>query len=95
VGEFAAVTELDHKPLENAGEVLHDLIVPKANDAPAMGFQPGGAPCVLCFSPTMLPTIDFNDERLLDAGEIDDVGTERHLTTEAVTKELPFPNMLP
>src|SRR5882757_2971711 len=43
----------------------------------------------------MLAAVDFNDERLLDAGEIDDVGTERHLATETVTKELPFPNTLP
>jgi len=95
VGEFTAVTELDHKPLENPGDVLHDLVVPEADDAPSLGFKPSGAPQILRLSPTMLAAIDLDNERSLDANEVRDVGAEGDLPAEAMSVQLFLADALP
>jgi hypothetical protein len=85
VGEFA-VTELDQKPIEDTGHIFEDLIVPEANDAPSLGFEPGGTTQILRLSPTMLATIDLDDERPLDANKVGDVRAEGNLSAEATSR---------
>jgi hypothetical protein len=95
VGELAAVTKLDHNPLKNTGDVFEDLIVPEADDAPSLGFEPCGAPQILRLSPTMLTAIDLDDERSLDTNKVGDVWAERDLSAEAIPTQLFLAYALP
>jgi hypothetical protein len=100
LGEFSAVAELDHQPLENTGEILQDLIVPEADNAPPTCFEPRCAPQILRFSPTMLPTIYLDNERSLDTNKVRTnkvryVRTDRHLPAEAISTQLLLANILP
>jgi hypothetical protein len=95
VGEFTAVTELDSKPLENTGDIFEHLVVPEADDAPSMCFEPCGAPQIPRLSPTMLAAIDLDDERSLDAIEVGDVGAERDLPADAMSMRLFLADALP
>jgi hypothetical protein len=85
VGE-SAVTELDHNPLKNTGDIFEHLIVPEPDDAPPLGFEPCGTAQILPFSPAMLATIDLDDERSLDANKVGDVSAERDLSAEATSR---------
>jgi hypothetical protein len=59
--------------LHYAVGILQRVIVPDADDAKTLGFEPTGAlPFVGCHY-GMLATVDFNDQLLLEADEVDDV----------------------
>ena len=61
-----------------------DLIIPEAKHSIAMRIEESGAVCIgsdsLGFA--MLAAIHFNDDALLVAREVDEVGTDRRLATE-------------
>ena len=95
MGDVPAGAELSHKLLEDTGEVLHNLVVPEANIAPSMRFEPSGPSQILCLSPTVLTAIDLDDERSLDADEVGDIRTEWDLPAEAMSIQLLLADAVP
>ncbi len=68
--------------LQDAVAVLDDVVVPKAEQAPAQPPQPSIAQ-VMFTGACMLPTIGFDNQPRLDAREIDDVRRDRELPAKA------------
>jgi hypothetical protein len=54
-------------------------VVPKPRDRKAIRTKPGVAPDVVA-TVGMLETVAFDDEAMLEADEIDDVGANRNLS---------------
>jgi len=79
--------------LQNTGAVLNDLVVPEAEDAPALSAQ-----ClvsgIVIFSAPVLSAVGFDDEVSLNTGEIHDIRRDRVLTPEA-PPELFIPKPIP
>ena len=85
-GHFQRLTNrIDH-----AVQVLIDLVIPKADHAVAAFGEPGGPPRIMLDSGRfkMLRAVEFDDEPLREADEVDDVGAERGLAAELVAVEL-------
>ena len=61
------------------------VVVPETDDTIALRLDPAGAGLVIL---RMLSTVDFDNELDLGAKEIDDVGSQRMLASEAETFEL-------
>ena len=72
---------------EHAFGVGENVVVPEANDAPAVSGEPLGALLITGDVLTVLAAICFNDEPLLGASEVDDKGADRVLPPEAIAGE--------
>ena len=75
--------------LENAVEVLEDLVVPETKCAIAPLCEPGIAFGI--FLTAVLAAVDLDDETFGQTGEVRDVGTEGHLSSKTVALELTAP----
>lgn len=67
---------------DNAVDVVHDLVIPKADDLIAQGFKVFCALCVVFDLLQMLTAIQFDDEFLFDADKIGDVVADGVLSSE-------------
>ena len=74
--------------LEDAVHVFKDVIVPKSDDPVAAFLEPSSAGRVFgsAFRRTVLAAIQFDDELLREADEVNDIRSERVLTAELVPK---------
>ena len=70
--------------LDHAGEIMHDVIVPEADDAIAAARDLQGAGCVFFHLLRVLTAVEFNRELAAGAGEIDDMRSDRMLPPKAV-----------
>jgi hypothetical protein len=57
-------------------------MVPDSNDTESFGFEPSSSSRIVDSLPSVLSTIELDDEATLQANEVDDVGAERYLATE-------------
>ena len=78
--------------LQNAGPVLHNVVVPKANDPPPILAQ-GLVPHIVADEP-VLSAIGFDDKARLYAGKVDDIGRYWMLPSKA-PPELVIPEPAP
>ena len=69
---------------EHAGEIMHDVIVPEADDAIAASRDLQGAGGVFLLLLRVLAAIEFNRELAPGIGEIDDMRSDRMLPPKAV-----------
>jgi hypothetical protein len=76
-------------------KICHDLIVPIAKNAKAVGLQIRRSLPVCMFLIRMMPAIELDNDKLLGAAEIHNVWTYRMLPSEFQTTELSGPEMLP
>ena len=60
----------------DAFDICVHIAVPKADDAPASGFEGGGASGVIVAVVDVLAAVDFDDEPCAAAGDVRDVGTD-------------------
>ena len=72
--------------LDDAVDVVHDLVVPKSDDFIAQRFKIFCALCVVFDLFQMLTSIQFDDEFLFDADEIGDEVANGVLTAEVDTE---------
>ena len=71
---------------EHAFGVGEDVVVPEANDTPALAGEPFGPPFIGNVL-GMLAAVRFDDEPVLGAGEVNDEGADRMLSSEAIAAE--------
>ena len=71
--------------------ILQNVIIPEAYYAIAFAYEPRCPVGVLFLPHGMLPTIDFDDKRFGEAGEIDDVVADRGLPPEVKSAALSAP----
>src|SRR5215813_12059203 len=79
------VTRFDEsvlKACKNAIGIGQDLVIPEAEGAVALGFEPLGARLVSFRIERVLTAVDFDDQLRGGAKEIDNVGTDRRLAPE-------------
>jgi hypothetical protein len=69
---------------EHAGEIMHDVIVPEADDAIAATRDLQGAGCVFLLLLRVLTAVEFDRELAAGTGEIDDMRSDRMLPPKAV-----------
>ena len=72
---------LDHDVLADIVDIADDVVVPEAQDGPAVLFK-SGASCLVVdgiFRGGMLRAVDLDDQLLRGTGEIDDVACDRDL----------------
>jgi len=65
-----------------------NVVVPETQHSEASRFQPSRALVIPLLRLSVLATVYLDHEVSLKAGEIGDIGTDRHLTSEAVTADL-------
>jgi hypothetical protein len=67
---------------QHAVHICGEIVVPESQHAITLSFKPSGARFVSLATivTVMLGTINFNDEASSHAGEISDIGSNRHLT---------------
>ena len=75
-------------PFNDGFSVFEHFVVPKANDVIPLPLKPLCAPCIRRFLVGVLPTIEFNDDALLEANEVDDEGSKGRLAAEPMTVKL-------
>ena len=68
--------------LQNAVRLLHHIVVPEAQYTAPMGFEPLGALRIVLRSIGMLAAINLDHQTKLLAEEVQNIGSERRLTTE-------------
>ena len=71
--------------------ILQNVIIPEAYYAIAFTCEPRCPVGILFLPHGMLPTIDFDDKRFGEAGEIDDVVADRGLPPEVKSAALSAP----
>jgi hypothetical protein len=73
--------------VQHAVDVFDDVIVPEADDAIALSFQPARSLNVSCLFDTraMLGAVDFDQNAHSHAGEVRDIGTDGNLPAEVTT----------
>jgi hypothetical protein len=80
--------------LQYSVDVLYHVIVPEAQDAIAMIAKPLIANGI-AFTGRVLSAVDFNDQALLPADQIDNIGTDGFLTYEFHSAERSRANTVP
>jgi hypothetical protein len=75
------LNELCENGLQNAHRLLQYIIVPVTCDLEPFCYQDGFSR-LITLGRRVLTTIDFNDEALLEANEIENIALERHLPAE-------------
>ena len=68
---------------DDAIEVAQNIVVPEADDAPALYFEVAGPGFVVGGALAVLAAIDFDDELFGAGGEVGDVRTYSDLSVEA------------
>ncbi|HWU00070.1 MAG TPA: hypothetical protein VN229_20705 [Terriglobales bacterium] len=76
------------KARKNAVGIGQDVIIPEAQDTVAQLLKYAGSLIVLRLLRGMLPTIDLDDQALLEASKVDNIGSDRYLLPEAVAIDL-------
>src|SRR5256885_6057672 len=76
---------------------LHHVVVPKAKDSITFAFEPCGSLVVArsMIALAVLRTVDFNHQSCGHAGEIDEIGTDRHLAAKMAALEVELPKVVP
>ena len=72
-------------PAKNTIEILHDIAIGEPKHIVSGSIQKGVTAPVIGDLPRMCVAIDFNHKTMFLAQEIDDIGTERHLSFELQT----------
>src|SRR5258708_5937379 len=80
--------EMRDDDVVDALDIAEHLIVPEAQHAEPLPLQPRRPRIVLREPTVMLPAIDLDDEPPIEADEVDDVATDRHLSAETMTVDL-------
>jgi hypothetical protein len=80
--------EMPKNMLHDPIRVLERVIVPNSDDAESLSFEPGRAHAIMRRCDRVLAAIDFDDQLLLEADEIDDISTNRSLASEFQAIEL-------
>ena len=80
--------------IDSPFDVFQHLVVPKADDAIALGFDEARADAVITRGDRMLAAVEFDYEPPGEAGDVDEIGTDRHLPPpfqgrEALTQRAP------
>jgi hypothetical protein len=65
-------------------------MIPESHDAKSLSGEPQSARRVGCFSVSVLASIDFDNQLLLETDEIADVPTNRRLSSELRPFHLPI-----
>ena len=86
--------ELCENCLDYTLGVREDVVIPKAEHAPAFGAEPGGSPSVVTIL-CVLAAVGFDDQAMLGAGEIGDERADWVLPAEAVSDEAAIPQCRP
>ena len=73
---------------QNSVRFLENIRIPEPEHSEALRDEPPCAPLVLFDCPGVLASVDLDHQPSLEAGEINDVGTHRNLTTETVAFDL-------
>ncbi len=68
--------------LQDAVEIVENLIVPETYDAVAAPIQLMCSPCIVIRDAGMLAAIDLDHQPVRRYGEVGDVGPDRMLTTD-------------
>jgi hypothetical protein len=63
-------------------EVVEDVVVPEAEDPPAVGFEAGGAFAVVGLVAGMLGAVDLDDDPECRTGKVDNIAGDRKLAAE-------------
>jgi len=74
---------------------LQNLVIPIAQHPKAQALQHFGATLVIRTLLKMLPTIQLDDQPRFKANKVGDVSAQGHLPTEAKTRQLAAPQLLP
>src|SRR5215469_2400710 len=69
-------------PPEHAVGVLEHIVVPEANDPPAVVFEPFSSPVISHSLRRVLSAIELDDERLIPTNEIGDEWPDRDLAAK-------------
>jgi hypothetical protein len=83
-GEGLSVAKRFQDRLDDTTSVGKHVVVPEANHAPTLSFEKSRATLVRGVS-GVLAAIDFDDEVMLRAGEIDDEAADRMLAAKPVS----------
>ncbi len=85
-GRRGSSAQVGTEPLENAVQIVEDLVVPDADDRVSGGSKIGVTdPIPHAFR--VLSAIDLDDQPCFLADEIDDVWADRHLSAELPSRE--------
>jgi hypothetical protein len=79
---------------DNPSSVAQSLVVPKPDYLPAPAFEPGSSLFVYGIV-RMLTAIDFDNQSMLGAGEVDNEFADRMLSPELVTRQTPIAQSRP
>jgi hypothetical protein len=80
--------------LQNTVDILEYLVVPKSQYTIILASEPL-VTYRISFADAVLPAIEFDDQSLLTAYEVDDVSADWFLTDEFVARNLPRANSIP
>ncbi|MBB4047541.1 hypothetical protein GGR45_001052 [Sphingomonas zeae] len=69
--------------MDDAFQIAQDVVVPEADDAPALRFEVAGSGFVIGSAFVMLSAINLDDQLFRPGGEIRDVRADRDLPVEA------------
>jgi hypothetical protein len=73
---------------DHARCVREDVVVPEAQDAPALTFEPRRPACI-SFALIVLAAISFDDKLMSGVREVDDITAYRMLAAELVSTQAP------
>jgi hypothetical protein len=73
-----------HNPSQHPVNIIQNIVIPKAQNAPALPLQKSASLLVVGNLILVLATVEFDDCFLFDAGEVGDVGSDGVLAAEAV-----------
>jgi len=74
--------------LDNTFQVAQNVVVPEADDAPALGFEIAGSGVVISGALVVLAAINLDDQPFGARSEVCDVGSDRDLAVKAYPRDL-------
>jgi hypothetical protein len=86
---FRGVTELQNNGFQDFLQPTQDVICGKPEHPEPATHQPCGPPIVIFGLSVVDRPVDLDQQSRLEAGEVDDVRTDRRLPAEAVAPKLP------
>ena len=75
-------------PLDDPIGLSKHIVIPEPEDSKTLRFPPRSSAVVMLTSSSMLATIDLDNQPRFQANEVQDVRTDRDLTTKAMTADL-------
>jgi hypothetical protein len=68
--------------LQDSLKIFQHFIVPESNDVESLALKDSGVQNIVGCALVVLPAVEFDDQLLLDAGEVHDVFVDNDLAAE-------------